>query len=125
MVTGTQIAAEPIRRVYLPAVDLDIDAETWATASDIRIGHVASSIELAPITWLMSDISAETRDCVADVVAQPDYRAYSEEIGALERRTLDHIDRAWSDLMEYGLGDYNAVEAKYGIVAKFRACTGI
>ena len=110
------------RRVYVPALDLDLDAGTWAAAADIRVGRVTSSAELGPITWLMSDIPAEMRDCIADVVALPEYLPHSAAIGALERRTLGLIDRARTDLLEFGIEDYEAVAKRYGIAEKFRGC---
>lgn len=114
-----------VRRVYVPALDLDVDAKTWANAGDIRIGRVTSSIELGPITWLMSEIPIPIRECISGVVALPEYLAYSAEIAALERRTLGLIDRAWTDVLEYGLADYDDVAKRYGIAEKFRGCTSM
>ncbi len=112
------------RRVYLPDLDVDLDAETWNRVADIRIGRAASSIELAAITWLMSDPPATMRDCIAAVVAKPGYLPYSREIGALERRSPALMTRGSNDLLEFGLADYNAVNHTYGIADQFRGCVG-
>jgi hypothetical protein len=113
-------------RVYVPAVDTEVDRSVWEKTADVVVGGgVGSSSNLAVvIAELRPKMKPEWLACVSALAASPEYKAYDGGFSALERRSIPLLPKGLDDVSQFGFNDYRALDARFGMADRFMKCFG-
>ncbi|MEQ9813854.1 MAG: hypothetical protein RLO50_13825 [Azospirillaceae bacterium] len=115
-----------VERVYLPAFDLDLDAETWTDAASIHWGDgMTASADLGFEVALASAAGTPLGDCLEGIRGEPAYAVFLAGFAALEQRSIPLLRRGTTDAMEFGLAEYIDLERRYAVARRFRQCHGM
>jgi len=124
--SGMRREEDTVDRVYLPAYDLDLDADVWAEAASIHWGDgMIASADLGFEVTLASAAGTPLGDCLQAIRDEPAYAVFLAGFAALEQRSIPLLERGTTDLLEFGLTDYLELDRRYTVARRFQACFGL